>query len=175
MPQQTSEQATQPASTTTSQAFPFDDMSKACKRCERVMPMDEFYAHRAMSDGHLSFCKDCVKARIVAYRETHDSVREYDRRRSKNNPKRRAGAVRSAAKIRDRCPGLYAARSATQRAIKAGLLVRPDTCEQCLASGVAIEAAHHDYSKPLDVRWLCRRCHRRWDQTDPKTKRSTAA
>lgn len=60
------------------------------------------------------------------------------------------------------------AQRAVSRAIAKGALVRPDTCEECDRSGLAIEAAHRDYAEPLDVRWLCRRCHRMWDASEPK-------
>jgi hypothetical protein len=61
-----------------------------------------------------------------------------------------------------------AAHSLVRYHIIAGNLVRPTTCEQCGASGCRIEATHYDYSRPLDVRWLCVSCHRRWDREDPK-------
>lgn len=53
-------------------------------------------------------------------------------------------------------------------AIGTGLLVKPSRCEQCQDES-RIEAAHADYSQPLVVRWLCRRCHRRWDRETPKS------
>jgi ribosomal protein S27AE len=41
-------------------------------------------------------------------------------------------------------------------AIRKGVLIRK-SCERC---GAAKTDAHHeDYSKPLDVIWLCRKCH----------------
>lgn len=45
-------------------------------------------------------------------------------------------------------------------ALKTGELVRPETCSHC---GVTCtpHAHHDDYEKPLEVRWLCVRCHRR--------------
>ena len=50
------------------------------------------------------------------------------------------------------------ARGAINKAIAAGKLVKPNVCEICLATG-RIEGHHHDYSKRLDVRWLCPPCH----------------
>lgn len=43
-------------------------------------------------------------------------------------------------------------------AIKSGALIRPGICSGC---GVSCrpDAHHHDYSKPLDVIWLCKKCH----------------
>ena len=63
-----------------------------------------------------------------------------------------------------------AAGERVRRAIKAGRLVRPDRCERCSSTGVRIEAAHRDYSQPLDVLWLCVPCHRAWDAAEPKTR-----
>lgn len=59
--------------------------------------------------------------------------------------------------------------SQVKHAILHGLLVRGTECEECGQSGVAIDAAHDDYSQVLKVRWLCRPCHTRWDARRPKT------
>jgi hypothetical protein len=41
--------------------------------------------------------------------------------------------------------------------IRQGRIIPPSSCENC---GAAKPEAHHeDYSKPLDVKWLCRPCH----------------
>ena len=42
--------------------------------------------------------------------------------------------------------------------ISRGNLIRPDKCEKCLKE-CKPEAHHDDYSKPLQVRWLCPPCH----------------
>lgn len=56
-----------------------------------------------------------------------------------------------------------------EQAVEDGTLVRPDTCSACgradekFADGRSeIQAHHDDYNKPLDVRWLCQRCHHEW-------------
>jgi len=59
--------------------------------------------------------------------------------------------------------GAGKAHSAVRNAIRRGDLVRPDTCSECGAVG-KIEASHDDYARPLDVEWLCRRCHSRKDR-----------
>jgi hypothetical protein len=43
-------------------------------------------------------------------------------------------------------------------AIKNGTLVRRENCEEC-GKECKTEGHHEDYNKPLDVIWICRRCH----------------
>jgi hypothetical protein len=45
-------------------------------------------------------------------------------------------------------------------ALRSGRLVKPVSCDGCGLER-RLEAHHEDYSKPLEVRWLCRSCHRR--------------
>lgn len=60
-------------------------------------------------------------------------------------------------------------------AIASGVLVRPDRCQKCgkpdtkCADGRSIiQAHHHDYSRPLDVEWICAKCHRAETPLPPK-------
>lgn len=43
-------------------------------------------------------------------------------------------------------------------AVKFGILNKPNYCEKCKSESIP-QAHHHDYAKPLDVIWLCRKCH----------------
>lgn len=78
-----------------------------------------------------------------------------------------------AKRVADRKPRAEAtpeARRAQRRIayrVATGALIRPCRCEQCDSEG-PIEAAHFDYAEPERVRWLCRYCHRAWDQACPK-------
>lgn len=53
-------------------------------------------------------------------------------------------------------------------AIYHGDLVPSETCEKCgtAANGKALDGHHEDYSKPLDVVWLCRDCHKKEHKRD---------
>ena len=44
------------------------------------------------------------------------------------------------------------------KALRMGDLVRPAVCSTCGKTGL-IEGHHEDYKKPLEVVWLCQRCH----------------
>jgi ribosomal protein S27AE len=134
---------------------------KKCKTpgCE-VTGYENFYRHPQMGDGHLSFCKSCVKRKTKEHRASDPRVAERDRIRYYSNPTRR---VRNKKKT----PEAKYAQSKVAYAIKAGRISKPDICEECGRS-VFLEAAHYDYKEPLLVRWLCRPCHRRWDASEPK-------
>lgn len=61
----------------------------------------------------------------------------------------------------------HAAHLAVRRAVRRGELIRPTCCAHC-GQDARTEGAHSDYSKPLEVKWLCRRCHVVWDRASPK-------
>ena len=48
---------------------------------------------------------------------------------------------------------------AVRRAVKTGRLTRPERCERCGKTG-KLHAHHEDYTKPLDVIWVCPTCHK---------------
>ena len=135
-------------------------MQKRCFKCSEHKPLGEFYAHPQMADGHLNKCKDCTKKDIRQHRIKHpDQVREYDRERARQ-PHRVAERTRRHQEYADANPEKRAAHLALGRAVrdkKIGKL----PCAFCRADD-NLEAHHHDYTKPLDVTWLCRPCHRRF-------------
>lgn len=58
-------------------------------------------------------------------------------------------------------PEKAAAHKAVVRALRAGRLWNPRICSNCGAKTRYLDAHHDDYSKVLEVRWLCSSCHRR--------------
>ncbi|QQO40555.1 HNH restriction endonuclease [Bacillus phage 000TH008] len=50
------------------------------------------------------------------------------------------------------------ARKKVRRAVNSGKLIKPDRCE-CCNKEIDLEAHHVDYHKPLEVKWLCKKCH----------------
>lgn len=52
----------------------------------------------------------------------------------------------------------YGAHGKVRYALKSGRLIKPKNCEKCGAEK-KLQGHHADYSKPLEVRWLCKVCH----------------
>ena len=129
---------------------------KTCFKCEIEKPLDEYYRHSAMGDGHLNKCKQCAKADVAKHREKNiDRIREYDR----NRGSRLTGEYRKA--YRERFPVKTKAMAMVNNALRYGEIEKADACEDC-GSTFAIHGHHDDYAKPLEVRWLCAACHHQW-------------
>lgn len=64
---------------------------------------------------------------------------------------------------KERYPERVYARELVRRAVRSGRLVR----QPCPCGSPESFAHHHDYSKPLDVEWLCRACHREEHEQNP--------
>jgi hypothetical protein len=147
--------------------------SKKCTKCGIVKPFSEFQGHTGHRDGRRSQCKHCVnkdyreyysrtrekRAKTAAvYRELHrEEIRQRDRMIFKQ---RRNAILRRNKKYYEDHPEIRKAHSAVRDAKLSGRLVPPEQCTQCGTVG-PVQAHHHDYSKPLDVEWLCVPCHRK--------------
>lgn len=139
---------------------------KACKRCGEVLPLDMFYVHSRMDDGHLSFCKECTKKRVTKHRDANlDQARTYDRLRYNEHPHRYEMHLQAGKLYKKRHPEKRRAHSLVGNAIRDGRLMW-SPCEVCGAKRA--QAHHDDYSKPLDVRWLCKPHHDAWHRANPK-------
>lgn len=130
---------------------------KVCFKCGERKPLKSFYKHPGMSDGRVNKCKECNKKDVrenraakVEYYRAYDCQRgsrqtdEYRRRYKEENP------------IKD------GARTMVGNAVRDGKLSKPKNCSECGEEAVRIHGHHDDYSKPLEVRWLCPPCHFAW-------------
>ena len=130
---------------------------KTCFRCGHNKPLDEFYKHSQMADGHLNKCKSCTKVDSTANRDKNiERVREYDRQRSKG-AKRVAAIAANTRAYRERYKRRMACNNAVARAVRSGKLVKLP-CYVCGSDHV--EGHHPDYDAPLDVVWLCPAHHK---------------
>lgn len=129
---------------------------KRCPGCSEYKPVTEFNRNRASVDGLQYRCKPCQIDANRTWAERHPEVRRatlhrqylrervHGRRESKESPPEKRRAHKN-----------------VERAIRAGHLTRPDACPRCGTDRSPVHAHHEDYSRPLDVQWLCARCHGR--------------
>lgn len=78
--------------------------------------------------------------------------------KAKEHRKKHPRPLEATQRFRRNNPEKARAYSAIGNAIRSGKLQKPDSCKKCMKKK-KVEAHHHDYSKPLDVTWLCKQCH----------------
>lgn len=121
-----------------------------CKQCRKVKPDSCFYA------SNQSSCKECIKQNVRANRRANIGYyRAYDRERGNRQP---AGYLKQ---YRASNGTKYQAHNSVNNALRDGKMTKPLSCEQCHSSS-GLHGHHDDYSKPLEVRWLCPACHKAW-------------
>jgi len=131
---------------------------KICFKCGKLKPLTDFYKHEKMSDGHVNKCKECNKKDVKKnYRENIDHYTEYEKNRFQDKD-RKEYVTEQQREHRAKNPLKYKARTAVNNAIRDGRLFK-QPCQYC-GSEEKIQGHHHDYSKPLDVIWVCFQCHR---------------
>lgn len=147
---------------------------KECFKCFQEKELSEFYKHPQMPDGTVNKCKECNKADNIQNRnDKSDHYRAYDKKRAmiphrvaarKEYDQTDAGKESNAKardKYRESYPNAYRARMRFGNALRSGKIARPTTCSECPSTKM-IQGHHDDYDKPLDVRWLCVKCHTAW-------------
>jgi len=135
---------------------------KICFKCAEEKPLEEYYTHPQMGDKHLGKCKECTKRDVRLHRRENESVQAYDRRRFQEQPHRRKYLIENAIRRAKEEPEKSLARRRARYAVKTGKLTKPKECSRCKTKERRIEGHHEDYNKPLEVRWLCSLCHRRY-------------
>ncbi len=64
------------------------------------------------------------------------------------------------------------AQNILEQAVKDGIVQRQTHCGTCGDTGTfkdgrtKIQAHHQDYNKPLDVSWICQKCHHKWHKSN---------
>lgn len=91
--------------------------------------------------------------------------REYMRTKRAANPE---ALLETTRRWRARNPHLVnerglarSARIALSNAVRDGKVMKPSCCQRCwrVTSSRRLHGHHHDYSKPLEVEWICSACH----------------
>ena len=129
---------------------------KRCRDCLQDKPLEGFYKHSKMGDGHLNKCIECVKERVEKHRlKNLEKVRAYDRSRVNR------WAPGYLKKYRTENPEIYKAHNILNSAVRDGRIEKPAYCCEC-GERKKVVGHHPDYSKPLEVMWMCQGCHKQW-------------
>ena len=132
-------------------------MKKLCRKCKEIKPIYEFYHHPETMDGYEGKCKECHASNVALRRAERMKVpelreRELSLHRKRNLryklPQRKYSAL---VQWREKNKHKVAAHSQVYYKLDR----KP--CEVC---GKKAHAHHEDYSKPLEVTWLCHKHHR---------------
>lgn len=131
---------------------------KRCHRCGQTKAADEFSKHKERRDGLCPQCKSCSSEYGRKYYQKH---REEIRAKSRRYYQEYKEEIRVRSYERHLLhPERIKAVSELNHAIEAGRIARPEICSTCdQKSEFPIEGHHPDYSKPLEVIWLCKSCH----------------
>ena len=143
--------------------------TKKCFKCEKEKELSMFYKHKEMKDGHLNKCIECTKKDVSTHRANNlEKIRRYDRDRGqlphrvearKRYQKTKEGkeAIRKGISKwgKNNREKIYA-QGLLSRAVKKGRIIK-QPCEKC--GEKKVHGHHDDYFKPLEVRWLCIKCH----------------
>jgi hypothetical protein len=122
--------------------------AKTCNVCYESKPITEFYKTILNKDGLMNLCRECHIVRQQNYRKTKDELKFKE-----VAPHQKYWLQENKLKSK--------AHRKVSYAIKTGALIR-QPCERCGATHdtADIVAHHEDYTKPLDVMWLCELHHK---------------
>ena len=112
---------------------------KACTTCKEQKDVDQFFRDKTKPDGRAACCRACRKVQSArCYQKNPDAVRVRIQAWQSKHPDRRP------------------AHKAVESAIERGDMTR-QPCRVC--GNPKTDAHHDDYTKPLEVDWLCRLHH----------------
>ena len=116
-----------------------------CKNCKKLKQ------HRAK--GMCKLCYDMLEKRQFRL----DNKNKVNKQQSDSYFKNKIIICDKRKKERNLFKNKFRARDMIKNMIRKGIIIRPNNCERC--DDVNPQAHHPDYSKPLEVKWLCKRCH----------------
>lgn len=112
---------------------------RICSVCGRSLPLEQFPPEAGRNLGRKYQCFDCERER-----QRKSFHKRFARgHRYKRDPKKKS------------------AQEAFHTALRNGTVQRPQRCQDCGKLELRLHGHHADYDKPLQVEWLCSRCHGR--------------
>jgi len=131
-----------------------------CSKCKKWLSEIDYYGDRRTPNKLKAQCKTCHSQSNIATRDIENTKRinrEYMRRARKSNPQKFKRRERLSAYYRPKTEKTKG-REILNSALKSGKVIKPTNCSQC-GKIRKLTAHHSDYSKPIEVIWLCYECH----------------
>lgn len=131
------------------------DPMKTCSTCGTEKSDSEFQTRLASKDGLTASCRTCLKERDAKRYEKEREQRLSRQKAYLSTPEGKAAHKRATDKWREQNSVRRAAHVILGNALKYKTITR----QPCWVCGKKAEAHHPDYSRPLDVVWLCKKHH----------------
>jgi len=146
-------------------------VTKICSKCNIQKPLDAFHNKAGGKYGKTKICKLCRKELdkktycTSEYRKHH---REYEKQWRDSHPKQNKTIhqnwyCNNHDEIIKRNHTVYSKQIKTRailwNAYESGQIKKPSKCEICAEKTAVLHAHHDDYDKPLDIIWVCPKCH----------------
>ncbi len=126
-----------------------------CKKCNETKSADKYYWTEDGTELALGYtCKECDRQRARRYYRSNE---EQELQRARNYyRKNKKSVIDKLVKSSKLYPEKWKCRRHTLEAVRCGKLEKL-SCEVC--GEAKVQAHHTDYSKPLEVNWLCTKHH----------------
>ena len=153
--------------------YPRVTQGRTCPKCKRLLAFAAFPGERG-NDPKRRRCWECERADSRARgasehgkeltRNRMRKFREQDRDRAREIGRMNYASHKSVALAYNRTRQgslAWLARAKLNNELRAGHIHKPQACENCrtVAPPRRLHGHHHDYTKPLEVTWLCSLCH----------------
>lgn len=147
---------------------------KVCSQCDTRKPLSSFGRDERSKTGYRAECKACNRARSRERYAANRTARREEKRLYEASHREEAKARVRAWRLKhpERRDGgdkvKRSARVAVRDAVHNGRVTKPESCEDCGGAfpKAKLHGHHEDYSKPLEVEWLCPECHGKRHWTD---------
>lgn len=124
---------------------------KTCTKCGAAKAAEEFYVKDKATNRLSGKCKACHMDYVREYRVSHiEDYRAMDRRR---------GMLPHRVEARDKWEAKYPERRMANHIVKNAIKRGDLVSLPCIICGKKAQGHHPDYSRPLDVVWLCPKHH----------------
>ena len=147
--------------------------TKKCPKCKKTKLLKEFGTDKSRHNNVRIYCKECVRKISIEYtknnkekrtessriyRENHleETMERCKKYRNKNKKKIKDQMK----KKKDEDPRQNYSKGKISTSIRLNKIIRPDKCSNCRI-GCKPDGHHPNYDNPLNVIWLCKKCHMR--------------